>query len=1151
MKTNINMAIELAKNFINELFTGKKNIKFSSFLDNDIIITGFEDNNNIYSLKDFLELEIISNSKESYSYEITNTKGFEISTHIFNVLIFIKDFTNSTINSKKELSLSFIISVNNNKLIIKNINVSIIKNCLKTTTGTNFIAFGGTIEFNLSEKLEILNISDDLMIIIGYKDRELLLSKFNNSLINTIPIDEREQVFNSIHNGLLLRNHYSITHHIICSDKSLIKVTHEGRISSNKKGKISVLAFIIKDNISAPVYNKQVQYINRLESVINSYPAPIFFKDLNGKYLGLNKAFLKYFKLKNFLEVIGKTDFEIFDDALAKEILEEDKKALNSKKDFCKIYKSNIFSNTIQYSQFMKMPLKENNETVGLIGYVNDLTKIKTLNSQLEDNEAEMEFVFNNTNSAYYIKDINLRFKRVNLAFLNLFDLKKADVLGKKSCEIKGINTTLTNRDLIETNILDSKYSTNKTLNIYNTKNDKKYLSFYESILVDNNSELTGIVCAIEDVSESKNKEIELQKKYDNTINNISAENFYSYTKLDIENETIIELNSCKPFLYTIDISDFNAFVNKISNQLLYNEEKEEFSKFFNFKNLSNISEKTNIPSLEFTFRGYHRPVAVIRISFNFLTNPKNNHTELVILSKDITEEVDLKTIVNTITSNEYDFIAKADLILDNCSFIRMNTNIHDFKFSSSDKQMNVKQFVDILLVDTIQTEKVKEAMKAISFSKYSANPENRFYIDLNNGKRKNLIIKEIDRSKGIFFILCSDITTITRKSMVIKNKLAESMKKAQEANNIKSKFLASMSHDMRTPLNGIIGLSSFGIEESKNLILADYFSKIKISSLFLLTLLNDVLDMQSIELGKIKIKKITMDIDKNLDEIVSMVRARADEKNIKFNIIKEDYPKFVQSDPIRFNQILINLLSNAIKYTQKNGNVDFSIKYINGPKQFFEFTIKDNGFGMSEEFQKHMFEQFSIELNKNSSIEGGSGLGLAIAKNLTELLGGTIECTSKLNIGTTFIVKLPLKEVVESENKLKKDKDDEYINSKLYGKKVLICEDNYLNIIIIEKLLKKEHIETVIAENGEIGIQKMNENKFDAILMDIKMPIMGGIEATKKIRAFDKKIPIIALSANAYKEDIDKSLKVGMNAHLSKPIDVNNLFSTLRAFIK
>ncbi len=1017
LKTKINNAIDLCKNFINELFINRSENNYISYLDENIIVSGFDNGNNGYGIKDLNKIKDsnLSINKESYTFEFTNSKGFEISRNIYNIIIFINDFTNSSLNHTVELSLSFIVEYLNDSFIIKSINVSILNKIIKENTIRHsingFIEFGGTLEYSLTDNFRIIDLSDDLLIISGYKDKHKLLERFDNSVIKAIPERERNFVVDQIYEGLSTKNHYRITHSIMRFDNTLMRVTHEGKLNRNSNGDINVIAFIIKADISAPIYNSQVNQIEKLESIINSYPAPIFYKDIDGRYTGLNRAFLNYFNLNNYFDVIGKTDFEIFDKQLAEDIAKEDQKALKSKDIFCKIYKSLNKKNKIQYSQFIKIPLKEKGKNIGLIGYVNDLTKIQTLNTQLRDNESEMEFVFNNTNSGYYIKDSELRFKRVNSAFLNFFELKESDVIGKKSSEIKSLPVSIRNREELEKNISKTRIPTNQTIITYDPKHNKKYLSFYENVLLDNNNEVSGIICAIEDISESKKKEIELQEKYDKTINNISTENFYAYFKLDINEKKIIELNSSQRFLTSMEIYNFNTIKEIFSNQLLYNDEQKEFNEFFTFENFKEISERANIPPLVYTFRGYERTVTVLRISFNCLINPQSGHLEFVILAKDITEEVNLRTLVNAITSSEYDFIAKANIRLNLCSFIKIDTAINDFNFPIENDRMSIKEFVDILLEDTIETEKVKEAMNAISYKKYAANSENRFYIDLKKGKRKNLIIKEIDREKGIFFILCADITSITRKSEAIKNKLAESMQKAQEANSIKSKFLASMSHDMRTPLNGIIGLASFGIEESKNPVLTDYFSKIKISSFFLLTLLNDVLDLQSIELGKIKIKEIAMDMDKILNEIVSMVKSRAVEKNLEFNIIKcDNYPKYVLTDPIRFNQVLINLLSNAIKYTQKKGKVDFIINYREEAVPYFEFIVKDNGFGMSEEFQSHMFEQFSTELNQYSSTEGGTGLGLAIAKNITELLGGTIECKSKLNVGTKFTVKTTIK---------------------------------------------------------------------------------------------------------------------------------------------
>jgi CheY-like chemotaxis protein len=215
------------------------------------------------------------------------------------------------------------------------------------------------------------------------------------------------------------------------------------------------------------------------------------------------------------------------------------------------------------------------------------------------------------------------------------------------------------------------------------------------------------------------------------------------------------------------------------------------------------------------------------------------------------------------------------------------------------------------------------------------------------------------------------------------------------------------------------------------------------------------------------------------------------------------------------------------------------------------QFEISDNGYGMSKKFQKHMFESFATEKNRSSAKEGGTGLGLSIVKNLTELMGGTVECNSTLNVGTTFVLKLPLKVISKEEFESAGTNFELQNFDGLQGKHILICEDNYLNTVIVKKILEKRGMITDTASNGKIGVEKALNNEYDAILMDIRMPVMGGLEAASKIREFNATIPIIALSANAYKEDINNSLEVGMNMHLVKPIEIDKLFTVLINLIK
>lgn len=372
-----------------------------------------------------------------------------------------------------------------------------------------------------------------------------------------------------------------------------------------------------------------------------------------------------------------------------------------------------------------------------------------------------------------------------------------------------------------------------------------------------------------------------------------------------------------------------------------------------------------------------------------------------------------------------------------------------------------------------------------------------------------------------------------------------------EKSNLQKEDFLARMSHDMRTPMNAILSFANFGLDEIKDPKALKYFSQIKDSSDYLLSLINDILDMQKLESGKIYLQEVVTYTPKIANKIKTIIKPRAAQKGIdlKFKLRCENLYSYIKADERRIEQILINILNNAIKYTPKGGCVvwtDTFEKLPNG-KIKVSHIISDNGVGMSEDFQKRMFTPFSTEINELSNIEGGTGLGLAITKNLVEAMGGKISCKSKLNVGTTFFIDLFLNQAPtnEVEQFLKKN-DTELTKHILKGKKILLCEDVEINCIIVKKLLDVYKCEVDVAKNGKEGIALANKNKYALILMDIRMPVMNGLEATIEIRKNDKTTPIIALSANAYPKDIEKSLNVGMNAHLAKPIIREQLYSIL-----
>ena len=386
-------------------------------------------------------------------------------------------------------------------------------------------------------------------------------------------------------------------------------------------------------------------------------------------------------------------------------------------------------------------------------------------------------------------------------------------------------------------------------------------------------------------------------------------------------------------------------------------------------------------------------------------------------------------------------------------------------------------------------------------------------------------------------------------------HKLAEALDMAREANRSKSTFLANMSHDIRTPMNAIIGITALIEHDVDNAAkVKEYAKKIEVSSQHLLGLINDVLDMSKIESGKTTLNFVDFSISEMLRRIEILFRPQTDAKNQTLLITKEHiHHEWLNGDSVRLMQVFNNLMSNAIKYTQEGGKIQFFAEECQTNSSVyakFRFIVKDNGIGMSEEFQDKIFDSFTREENSVINKIQGTGLGMAISKNLIQAMGGTIEVKSEKGKGSCFEVIVDFKiaenkEVYQPEQ-IEDEKQDETI---LNGMCFLCAEDNELNAEILKELLDIEGAKCQICENGEKVVEafeKSQPGEYDMILMDIQMPVMNGYEATKTIRnskhPMAKTIPIIAMTANAFSEDIQQSFSAGMNAHVSKPVEMKVL---------
>ena len=383
---------------------------------------------------------------------------------------------------------------------------------------------------------------------------------------------------------------------------------------------------------------------------------------------------------------------------------------------------------------------------------------------------------------------------------------------------------------------------------------------------------------------------------------------------------------------------------------------------------------------------------------------------------------------------------------------------------------------------------------------------------------------------------------------------LLRAAKKAEAANIAKTEFLQRMSHDIRTPINGIIGMVEVGDHYSDDIEKqADCREKIRYASNTLLELVNEVLDMSKLESGEVVLEEVGFNIDQLSDETVVILEEVAKERNIQ--IIREGrsiaHPYLIGS-PTHVKRVLMNVLSNAVKYNRDNGSIYTSYKELESNKpgySIFEFTCRDTGIGMSKEFQERIFEPFAQEHMGSRSKYVGTGLGMPIAKSLVEKMGGTIEFTSQEGVGSQFVIRIPFK--IDEEHKTEAVK--EATSASIEGLSVLLVEDNELNMEIAKFIIENEGANVTCATNGKeaVNIYKKSPEFFDIILMDIMMPEMDGYEATKVIRSLDSKIPIVAMTANAFTEDKIKAKKAGMNTHLSKPLDKDTLVQVVAKFCK
>lgn len=670
------------------------------------------------------------------------------------------------------------------------------------------------------------------------------------------------------------------------------------------------------------------------------------------------------------------------------------------------------------------------------------------------------------------------------------------------------------------------------------------------------------------DISKAVEESERVRRQYDDLIMRhyrTPGENEIILGHCNITKNQIIEIKDFtgSRLLETLG-RDRERFFTGLSDFIADEEEKRAFlNTYLNAPALAAFARKDTEHTQTCFVRLPGRPAGCYaQINMSLIEAPVTGDVTGILTVTDITDRIMSERVLNQLSVTTHDYIVDVDLSADSFKVLSYNEKASQAPFSQGCHSQRVAFMAESVILEK-DSERYAKALNADEIRR-RLREENSYTVTYSmtdeDGlvRTKNMTVFAIDLRLERVCLVCTDITESVRA-------LEDALALAKEASQAKSDFLTTMSHDIRTPMNAIMGMTTLALAyPGDRERVANCLRKIQIANKHLLSLVNDVLDMSRIERSRLVMSLRRTSLSGLVGELVSIIEPQARDAALHFDVKKENISvDSFYGDSLRINQILLNLLSNAVKFTPEGGRVELTVEQLppleGEGRVRYRFTVRDTGVGMSEDFLNHIFDPFARE-STALRIEG-TGLGLSIVKGLVDLMGGTISVDSRLSLGTEFRVELEfmLAEGQESTGEAPGCETGALMKEKPFsGRNFLVAEDHPINAELLCQILMMDGAQAVVASDGVQAVREFTNTApgtFDAILMDIQMPAMNGYEASRAIRELSrpdaKAIPIVAMTANAFAEDVQAALDAGMNAHIAKPIDVDVLRSSLGALLR